>query len=157
MIIQTHLVCLALRRGYNQVTGADIEQARQKSDRAAHPFGGSVRSEIGGVVLFDPADDQNSRKRFIGDLDIREMLVVFESHVVTRFVFMHEVGFQNQRLHLAVGDHQVQVHHLRHHARGLVVVAVGRLEIGAHPIPEILGLADIDDLAPVILEQVNTR
>jgi len=38
-----------------------------------------------------------------------------------------------------------------------VVVAVGRLEIGAHPIPEILGLADIDDLAPVILEQVNTR
>jgi hypothetical protein len=83
------------------------------------------------------------------------VLVVAEPHVVRRLVALDEVVLEGERLHLAVGDHEVEVGDLVDHP---ALVELGRargLEVGPHAVAQHAGLSDVQDPALRVLEQVD--
>ena len=83
------------------------------------------------------------------------VLVVAQPDVVGRPVALDQVVLEGERLHLAVGDHEVEVGDLLDHS-GLVELGRPRgLEVGADAVAQHAGLADVDDLALGVLEQVD--
>jgi len=81
-------------------------------------------------------------------------LVVPEDDVVAGPVLLDEGVLEEEGLLLGAGDDEVQVADAgdeeRHHRSG-----VGPLEIVADAVPEVFRLADVDDLPPVVLHEVD--
>ena len=86
------------------------------------------------------------------------VLVVPQQDVVARLVALDEVVLEGERLHLGVGDHEVEVRDLRDtHVAALRVDGAAGLEIRPHAVAEHTGLADVEDLALGVLEQCTRR
>ena len=83
------------------------------------------------------------------------VLVVPEEDVEARLVALDEVVLEGERLHLGVGDHEVEVRDLRHHVAALGVDGAAGLEIRPHAVAEHTGLADVEDVALGVLEHVH--
>jgi hypothetical protein len=60
-------------------------------------------------------------------------------------VLLDEIGFEDERLDLCVGDDELEVADAADEFARLAVVAAARLEVGAHAVAEILRLADVDN------------
>ncbi len=68
---------------------------------------------------------------------------------------LDQVVLEGERLHLAVGDDEIEVGDLLDHP-GLVELGRPRgLEVRADAIAQHAGLADVEDLAPGVLEQID--
>ena len=65
--------------------------------------------------------------------------------------------FQYQRLKLRPYHNGVEVVHRGHHGPGLLVVSPPGLEILAHPVFQLFGLAHVDDLARLVHHDVYAR
>jgi hypothetical protein len=89
-----------------------------------------------------------------GDQDEGEGLVVAEQNVVARPQSLDQIGLQQQRLDLGMGRHHFDRPRIGDHSQGPRVQA-GRLGVILHPIPQVLGLADVQDLAGVIQHAVD--
>ena len=81
------------------------------------------------------------------------MLVVLEQDIVPRPVQFNQVALEDERLQLAVHQHDVEVVHLFDHRAHLGRVVSAVVKVLADPVFEVLGLADVDDF-PVGLHQV---
>ena len=87
------------------------------------------------------------RERLVGDAEVRVRLVVAEQDVVLGLVLLDEAVFEQQRVELGVNDGELQPHNLRHHAARFLVVASRLVEVARNPVFQVLGLADVNQVA----------
>ena len=81
-----------------------------------------------------------------GDQDVGKRLVVAQQHVEARPQALDQIGFEQQRLGLGRGGDEFHRRGRRDHALDPGVVA-GRPRVGRDPLPDVLGLADVEHLA----------
>ena len=134
----------------------DQEAAMDDVDEPVRQVAGKVRTEVGGAILAQAAGDEDLGVAVgEGELDVRVGLVVAQQDVEARLALLDEVVFERQGLVL-VGDGDVfEVDGLAHERAGLGVGLRGGEEIAAHACTQILGLADVDDLALGVLVEVT--
>ena len=83
------------------------------------------------------------------------VLVVAEPDVVERLVTLDEVVLEGQRLHLGVGDHELEVRDVLDHPALVELRRARRLEVRPYPVAQDPGLAHVDDLASLGPEQIH--
>ncbi len=91
---------------YRQFAASDGKDSVNEVQCVSHSSCIRVRTEIPASIFFHSPDQKHPGVLLVqGDLDERIMLVVFESDVVPRFVFVNEVQLQHEGLHLGVYQH----------------------------------------------------
>ncbi len=86
---------------------------------------------------------------------MRVLLVVLQKNVVAWLVLLDEIRLKHQRFDLRIRHDELKIADAAHKLARLPVVPAPRLKIRAHAVPQILRLADVDDLSRVILVQVD--
>ena len=114
-------------------------------------------AEVPGPVLGDAVGEGEAGVGLVREADEGVALVVLQEDVVAGHVPLDEGVLQHQGLELALDEDGVEVVHLGHHGPGLLRVGRGLLEVLAHPVAELLGLAHVDDLTGLIHHQVDPR
>jgi hypothetical protein len=109
-----------------------------------------------GAVAFDPARDDDLRERLARQLEVRIRFVILEKDVKSRFVLLDEIRFEDERLDLVVDDDEFEINDRAHQPTSFRILIPARLEILPYTVPQILGFADVQDLAVGVLMQVNT-
>jgi hypothetical protein len=138
------------------VAGAQLEGAVDEIDGTAREARGQERPEVERAVALDAARDHHAREGLVDrQFQVRVLLVILERDVVARLVLLDEVRLKHQRLDLRVRDDELKVGDAADELAGLRVVPAPRLEVGADAVAQILRLADVDDLARVVLVQVD--
>ena len=124
-------------------------------DEAVGEVAGEVGAEVGAAVLAQAAGDEDLGVAVAErELDVGVGLVVAQQDVEARLALLDEVVFEGEGFAL-VGDGDVfDVDGLAHERAGLGVRLVGFEEVGADAGAEVLGLADVDDLALGVLVEV---
>ncbi len=137
---------------------ADAERAPDRVDEQPRPGGGDVGAEITRAVTDRPAGQADLGKGGLErDPDEGKRLVVLQVEIVAGLVLVHQVALEDERLVFAAGDDVLDVAELRHQPGGLGIEVAGFLEVRPHPVPQVAGLADVDDLAPGVPVQVDAR
>ena len=134
----------------------DQEAAMDHVDEAVRQVARKVRAEVGRAVLAQAARDEDLGVA-VGEreLDVRVGLVVAQQDVEARLALLDEVVLEREGLVL-VGDGDVlEIHGLAHQRAGLGIGLRGRKEVAAHTRAQVLGLADIDDLALGVLVEIT--
>ncbi len=138
------------------LAGADPEELADEPGGLAAEAGRDVGPPVGVAVLRGPAHHVEARVILLeGEAQVGVVLVVPKADVVERLVALDEVVLEGQGLHLGVGDHELEIGDVLDHA---ALVEFGRtrgLEVRPDPVAQNPGLADVDDLAPLALEQVD--
>ena len=127
--------------------GAQQEDALQRRQRLVHRPGGSEGAPVARALATFPA--------VLGDLGIGMVLrqdqpgigfVVAQDDVEARPQALDQIGFEQQRLGLGGGGHDLQAAGLEHHPAQAFGQA-GQLGIGRHPPLQAARLADIERIA----------
>jgi len=92
-----------------------------------------------------------------GDRDVRERLVVAEPHVERRPVPLDQVLLQVERLDLGVGDDHLDVLDPLRQLRDRRASIRARLEVAADARAQRFRLAHVQNLAPLVAEEVDAR
>jgi hypothetical protein len=66
-----------------------------------------------------------------------------------------QVVFKDEGFLLRVGDNGVDVGYIPQHGQSLCILILSLLEIGAYPMSDIAGLADVKDGLFLILEKID--
>ena len=106
------------------VLARDLPFAGQIGKQSAQHIQGLVDSphsgegaEVAGSVLLHAAGDDDAGIILLpGDLDVGVALVVLEANVVLGAVFLDEVTLQDKGLYLRVGDDEIEIGDVVHHA-----------------------------------------
>src|SRR2546427_6139785 len=126
-------------------------------ERVAHRRRAREGPEVAAPVLDDPTRHQHARPRVPDrDLDAHVALVVLQPDVVARPVLLDEVVLEDERFLVAGGDDGLEVRETLDQEAHLAAL-VAAAEIGAHARTEARRLADVDDLAVLVLEEVDAR
>ena len=88
------------------------------------------------------------------DQDVGEGLVVPHQHVEAGLELLDQVGFEEQRLGFGRGGDEFHRRRLRDHPGDAVRMRLTP-RVGAHPGLQVLGLADVEDVAAVIEHPVD--
>ena len=110
---------------------------------------------IDGTIAPQPARHVDARVA-LGrrELDVGIALVVAQQNVIARLLLLDEVVFERQRFAF-VGDGDVlDIDCLAKQAAGLGIFGGAVEEVGAHPGAQVLGLADVNDLALGVLVEI---
>ena len=116
-----------------------------------------IRADILRAVILFLQRERQPRPLVLCHLDIAVALVVLEQDVVLRGVGFYLACFQHQRLELALADDDVERVGVGDHLADLVVVRHTLPEILAHPDAQTFGLADIDDGAAFVPDDIDAR
>ena len=137
---------------------ADGEHAVQAAQRLAHRLAGGVRPEVQRLVRAGAPHHRQARIRLLRvEPQVNVVLVVAQVDVEARLVLLDEGVFEDEGFFLGVGDQEVDVHH-RGQAEADMKARVAALRVVlSHPAAQVLGLADIDDLAVGVLHQIHAR
>ena len=153
VLLEQALGALPLRAG-GKAYGDDLAQG---VDGLAGGAGVGVGAEVARALavllarVLDRGEDVG-----LGDGDERVGLVVLVVHVEVGVVLRDEVALQDERLVLGAHHHVVEgLDHL-HHERDLLALVLQR-HVLAHAGAQVLGLADVDDLALGVLPEVAAR
>ena len=147
------------RPGLRPLAGAELEDAVEHVERLAHLLRVRVRAEVEDAAAVPLAREHHARVVVLDrDRDVRERLVVAQPHVERRPVPLDEVLLEVERLDLGAGDDHLEVGDPRDEVgdRRAGVAAAG-LEVRADARPQRLRLADVEDLAPLVAEEVDAR
>ena len=140
--------------------GAEREEAPDQVHRFVDARRRPVRPEVAAPVVDQLARPLDPRE-VVGqrDLDVRVALVVLEADVEARPVALDQVHLEEQRLGDRVGLGDLDVDDPVDHAADPVDLAGGRLLLPVRPdaVAQALRLADVDDVAAVVLHQVDAR
>ena len=125
----------------------------------SHRLGIVIRSEITRPVAHQVPRPEDAREGFVGDPDEGIFLVVLEVDVIAWAMGLDVGALENERFLVAFGDDVVDVVNLRDQGRqlGPAVIPRSLAEIGAHTAAQILGFADIDYPALLVLHQIDSR
>ena len=115
-----------------------------------------IRTVIDRTVAPQPARHVDARKA-LGrrELDVGIALVVAQQNVIARLLLLDQVVFERQRLALVGHDDVLDIDGLAQQAAGLGVFGGAVEKVGAHPGPQVLGLADVNDLAFGVLVEIH--
>ena len=131
------------------LAGAEQEDLAEQVERAAHALGARVRAEVGALAPVALAREVHAREVLVeADRDVRVGLVVAQPDVEARPVLLDEVLLREQRLRLGVDDQRLDLVDER-------AEAAARAEVRGHALADRLGLADVDDAAARVAEQVH--
>src|SRR5208337_3457507 len=112
------------------------------------------RPEIRRITLGTRAPgDADPGERLAGEFYVGIPLRILEIDIVLRLVLLDQVIFQEERLGLGIGHHHADTCDSFNEAPVLEVVILF-LEVTAHPLLEVLCLADIDDRALLVEKEV---
>ncbi len=105
------------RPGLRALARPELEDAVEHVERLAHLLRVGVRAEVDGAAPVALAREHDARV-LVGDrdCDVRERLVVAETHVERRPVALDEVLLEVQRLRLGRRDDDLDPRHPRDHA-----------------------------------------
>ena len=146
----------ALALGDLQVAGAEGEDPAQQLQRLVDAGGGRVRADVATAVpgqlarAHDPGEILVER-----DLDERVALVVAQPDVEAGPMLLDQVRLEQEGLAHRVSHDVLDVRHLGGHAHDPRVEADLRPEVGADPMPEQIGLADVQNSPIGALHQVH--
>ena len=144
--------------GIHLTAGTQRKHAAQKLHRRMHRSGVGIGAVILRPVTALAARHEQSRKLLVHrHLKIGIGFVVLKADVIARTIFFNQVALQNQRFDLTRGNNCFNLGNLRHHRLDLRRVARQIAEVAAHAVLQHHGLADIDDLARIIMHQINAR
>src|SRR5690606_33398814 len=134
-------------------TGADRECADHQVDRLAYGPHLRIRPEIARSRDAVVARDHDAR-RLVGERHghVGVALVVTELDVVGRSELLDPGVFQLQSLDVAAHDRPLDLGCRQHHMPGALVQAPQRLEVVRETLPQIHGLADVQNSAGGIRE-----
>ena len=119
---------------------------------------GAVGAEILRPIVGKLADHRYFRvHRTHVQPQIRIALVVLEKDVVLGHIPLDQGAFQHQSLKFRGGYDHIKVVDFAHHHSGLWGVGGGVLKILAHPVFQLLGLADINNLVGLIAHDIDPR
>ncbi|MCG3162075.1 MAG: hypothetical protein JMDDDDMK_03304 [Acidobacteria bacterium] len=136
-------------------TSAHLEFAVDERNGPVGQRRGQVGAVISRAVFFDFARLENAREVFVDrELQVRVGLVILEHHVVARLVQLDQVRFQDQGFGFGVGDDELEIRDARDKFLRFGVHRARTLKILAHAVAQVLGLADIDDLALRVLVKI---
>ena len=127
--------------------GAQQERALQRVDRAVDRAGGGERPVVTAGPRARTAVLEDLRGPVVrGDQDVGERLVVAQQHVEARPQALDQVGLEEQRFRLGLGGDELHRHRRRDHAGDARVIG-GRPRVVEDALPDVLGLADVEDVA----------
>ena len=115
------------------------------------------RPDVARSVVRLLQDVAEAAVRLVRHADIAVALVVLEQDVVFRGMLLDQRAFQYQALELGIGDDVGEVVHVVHHPPHLFGVVVLRAEVLADAVFQLLRLADVDDLARLVLHDIYAR
>jgi hypothetical protein len=135
-----------------------LEDAVEHVERLPHLLRVRVRAEVGDPAAVPLAREHDPRKVVLDrHCDVRERLVVAQADVEGRSVALDEVLLEVQRLDVAAGDDHLDVFDALRQLRDRVPATGRRLEVAAHARAERLRLADVEDGALRVTEDVDAR
>ncbi len=135
----------ALEHGVAAV--AQGKGAQERIERLVDRAGRGEGAEILGVGLLGAAVLADLREAVaVTQIDVGERLVVPEHDVEHRLEALDEVGLEQERLDLAGAGDELHLAGQRDHPRDALGVALS-LGVGGDPLLEVLGLADVEDVA----------
>ena len=125
-------------------------------DEAVGEIAREVGAEIGSAILAQAAGDEDFGVALVeGELDVGVGFVVAQQDVEARLALFDEIVFKRKGLAFVVDDDVVDIDSLTHERTGLAIInLIGFKEIGADAGAQVLGFADVDDLAFGILVEV---
>lgn len=140
-------------------TGAKVKGSIDDSERIAKSLGKRIGAEVASTVILDVANDLESGvalTRF--DLEINEVAPISLFDVEARRVAEDELVFQEERFLLVIDEDDVDI------AEGSIqepnedaVIARSLHEIGANACAKIIGFTDVNDMAELVLHQIDAR
>ena len=135
--------------------GAELEQLAEHLERLANALRAGVGTEVGAAGPVTLAGDVDPRIGLVErDRDVGIGLVVAQPDVELRPVALDELLLGEQRLGLGRGDDELDVGNLvAERARGCPSLG----EMRGDPLANRVRLADVEDLAGAITEQVDAR
>ena len=137
--------------------GAQQERALQRRDGAVDRPHRSERPVVAAFARARAAMLEDLRRPVIGgDQDIGKRLVVAQQHVEARPQALDQVGFEEKRFGLGSRGDELHRGGVGDHPLDARVVA-GRPRVGRKPLPDALGLADIEHLARGIEHAIDAR
>ena len=143
--------------GLRPLARPELEDAVEHVERLAHLLRVGVRAEVDGAAPVALAREHHPRVLVgHGDRDVRERLVVAQPHVERRPVALDEVLLEVQRLGLGRRDDDLDPRHPRDHAAD-PHAAVAAVEVAAHPRPQRLRLAHVEDVVALVAKEVHAR
>ncbi len=155
-------VNVVLQAGAGMVAGEiDLATGNEKAamdelDDAVGQVAGKVGAVVGGAVLAQAAGDEDFGEAVgEGELDVGVGLVVAQQDVEAGLALLDEVVFKGQGLVLVGDEDVVEIDGLAHQRAGFGVGLGGFKKIGAHARAQVLGLADVDDLALGVFVEVD--
>ena len=136
------------------LAGAQQEDLAEHVERRARALGVRVRAEVGARAAVALAREVDAREVLVHrDRDVRVALVVAQADVELRLVALDQVLLGEQRLGLARQQQHVDVVRLLDHLDGAARDRVG--EVARDALLQRARLADVDDLAGGVLEEVD--
>ncbi len=142
--------------GDHAVTGQIGEGFTERLQRVLHCPHRHVGTEIAAAVVDHPARRLDFGERVLPrDADVRVLLVILEADVVVRAVALDQRLFEDQRLDLVLLDDEVDVADVLAQLHGFEAALGAGVEVATHAIPQPLRLADVDNLAALVLHQVD--
>ncbi len=139
------------------VAVADLEEAVDQLCRAVGRAGGKEGAVVEAAVLAHLAGDEDLGEGLLpGELHVGVALVVPQQDVEGRQMLVDEVVLQHQGLELRLADDELQVPDAGHQAAGLGIQVLV-LEVGLHPVPQHLGLADVEQVPLLVAIEVAAR
>ena len=138
------------------LAAGDEKAAVDEFDDAVGKVAGKIRAVVGRAVLAKAAGDEDLGEA-VGEreLDVGVGLVVAQQDVEARLALLDEVVFEGQGLVLVGDEDVVEVDGLAHERAGFGVGLRGLKQVGADARAQVLGLADVDDLAFGVLVEVH--
>ena len=135
-------------------TGADRQDLRDRVERAADGTRVAEGAEIGRAIVDAAAGAADARPGVVQfDLDVGVLLVAPPLDVIARGVAADQLRFEDQRLQFGADDDRLDPRDRLQQPRFLRLPERLRV-VGADPVAEVLGLADVDDRVPGVAHQV---
>ena len=142
--------------GLLALAGAEQEDLAEQVERAADALGVRVRAEVDAVAAVALAREVHAREVLVHrDRDERIGLVVAQADVEARPVLLDEALLGQQRLGLGGDEHELDALDRVDHLVGAAGHRVG--EVAGDALADRLRLADVDDLALGVAEEVDAR
>jgi hypothetical protein len=118
--------------------------------------GAGYASDVPGAVVVTPPGYIDGRPIIFDiDFDIWKTLIVFEQHVEMRSVFFDQLAFEYQGGDLGLSDYKVDYIGPGRELLRLFGEVGGLLEVALHPVAQVGGLANIDNLTLGVSKNVD--
>ena len=144
--------------GDHPVAGEIGEDAPEHIQGLVHCPDAGVGAKIARAVLDHLAGDGHLGEGIRPvNFDIRVAFIILEADVVMRAVLLDQVHLEDERFELGTHHDPFDVGDILHQLAGLEILVGALLEIGTHPVVQVDGFADIDDLSLCVAIDVAAR